>query len=221
VSRLSRQCGTLNISQSYRPPRPVTGIALLYSAQRLLDLAKVEVLSLTPAQELHIAQIHSREICRCLVSSRQYGVTSHWFLYVHLDTAAFQNSDFCYVFQNCYQSVQFFLSIVVLCGNHRWGDNIKMGFREIICGLNSSAPITAAARSKAWAVFALSMGSWVRISLKAWMFMCVYSMLSCVYVEALRRAYPLSKESYRLRVRSRNWEAVKVQQWTVHPSTII
>jgi hypothetical protein len=30
VGRLSRQCEILNISQPYRPPRPVTGIALLY-----------------------------------------------------------------------------------------------------------------------------------------------------------------------------------------------
>jgi hypothetical protein len=30
VSRLSRQCGTLNISQPYRPARSVTGIALFY-----------------------------------------------------------------------------------------------------------------------------------------------------------------------------------------------
>jgi hypothetical protein len=31
VSRVSRQCGMLNISRTYRPPRAVTGIALLYS----------------------------------------------------------------------------------------------------------------------------------------------------------------------------------------------
>jgi hypothetical protein len=30
VSRMSRQCGILNISQPYRPPWPVTGRALLY-----------------------------------------------------------------------------------------------------------------------------------------------------------------------------------------------
>jgi hypothetical protein len=29
VSRLSRQCGILNLSQPYRPPRPVTGVVLL------------------------------------------------------------------------------------------------------------------------------------------------------------------------------------------------
>jgi hypothetical protein len=30
ASVMSRQCGILNISQPYRPPRPVTGIAFLF-----------------------------------------------------------------------------------------------------------------------------------------------------------------------------------------------
>jgi hypothetical protein len=30
LSRLPNECGILNISQPYRPPRPITGIALLY-----------------------------------------------------------------------------------------------------------------------------------------------------------------------------------------------
>jgi hypothetical protein len=33
VSRLSRQCGIPNISQLYRPPRPVTGIAFYVSKE--------------------------------------------------------------------------------------------------------------------------------------------------------------------------------------------
>jgi hypothetical protein len=44
---------------------------------------------------------------------------------------------------------------------------------------------------------ARTLGSWVGIPLEAWMSVCVYSVfvLFCVYVAALRRADPLSKES--------------------------
>jgi hypothetical protein len=49
-------------------------------------------------------------------------------------------------------------------------------------------------------LLARKLGSCVRISLKAWMSVCVYSVFVffCVQVEALRRADPPSKESYQM-----------------------
>jgi hypothetical protein len=66
---------------------------------------------------------------------------------------------------------------------------------------------------------AQTLGSWVRIPLKAWMSVCVYSvfMLSCVQVAALRRAYPPSKESYRLCKNQETEKAAKIHQRTVKP----
>jgi hypothetical protein len=56
---------------------------------------------------------------------------------------------------------------------------------------------------------AKTLGSWVRIPLEAWLFVCIYSVfvLSCVQVAALRRADPPSKESYWLCIRLSNWKS--------------
>jgi hypothetical protein len=55
-----------------------------------------------------------------------------------------------------------------------------------------------------------TLGSSVRIHLKARMSVCIYSVfvLSSVQIAALRRADPQSKESYLLCKRSRNWKKV-------------
>jgi hypothetical protein len=60
---------------------------------------------------------------------------------------------------------------------------------------------------------AQTLGSWVRIPLEVWMSVCVYS----VYVEALRRADPPSRESYRLCIDQETEKAAKVQQRAVEP----
>jgi hypothetical protein len=52
---------------------------------------------------------------------------------------------------------------------------------------------------------AQTLRTWVRIPLKAWMLVCIYSVF--VQVAVLRRADPPSKESYRLCKRSRNWKS--------------
>jgi hypothetical protein len=77
-------------------------------------------------------------------------------------------------------------------------------------------PITVAARSEAWTVFARSNTGIVGSSPTQDMGVCVHLFcvcaVLCVQVAALRQADPLSKESYRLCKRSRNWKAAYIQQ---------
>jgi hypothetical protein len=75
-------------------------------------------------------------------------------------------------------------------------------------------PITVAARSKAWTVFAHSNAGIVGSNPNQGtdVCICVYSVfvLFCVYVAALRRADPPSKESYRVCMGLRNWKRDQV-----------
>jgi hypothetical protein len=58
---------------------------------------------------------------------------------------------------------------------------------------------------------ARTLGSWLRIQLKAWTSVCIYSVfvLSCVQIAALRQADPTSKEAYRLCMGLRNRKSVQ------------
>jgi hypothetical protein len=55
-----------------------------------------------------------------------------------------------------------------------------------------------------------TLGSWIRISLNVWMFVCVciyyVFVLFCVQASALRRADPPFKEFYQLYIGLRNWK---------------
>jgi hypothetical protein len=70
---------------------------------------------------------------------------------------------------------------------------------------NTKLPITAAARSKAWTVFARSNAEILGSNPTQGMDICVR--LFCVKEAALRRADPPSKESYRPCIRLRNWKS--------------
>jgi hypothetical protein len=66
---------------------------------------------------------------------------------------------------------------------------------------------------------ARTVGSLVRIPLKGWMSVCIYPVFVsfCVYIAALRRADPPSKESHRLCMDQETKKAAKAQQGAVEP----
>jgi hypothetical protein len=73
---------------------------------------------------------------------------------------------------------------------------------------NKKSPITVAARSRAWAVFARLNIGFVGSSPTPGMDVCVriFFVLFCVYVAALLRDDPPSRESYRLCIGFRTWK---------------
>jgi hypothetical protein len=74
LSRLSRQCGILNLSRNYRPPRPATGIASLYSHQKFDELSYLgEKLEMGVAISLNIADLRPQGggDVECSVTLRQ------------------------------------------------------------------------------------------------------------------------------------------------------
>jgi hypothetical protein len=84
VSRFSRQCGILNISQPYRPPRPVRGTGLPFIGSRS-TIAQCYRLSVSRMRPLRHAD--SRSTCtHCLVTLLSKKVVQYLETWPHAET---------------------------------------------------------------------------------------------------------------------------------------